>query len=215
MQYILNGLRLPLNQSGKKQCKKEPFPVIIPIIIYHGKESWKYRRFRDYYGRLPGELTEYIPGFKYLILDLQGTHSPEQLDDLFQQYQLKTALIVEKYIFHPEKLTFFLEKFFDLCQIYNEQEIMEFINATLIYIFSVVDDNIQDQIYQIILKNENGGAIMNLLEKREKEAYNKGKLEGKLDTAVNLIKDGADLTLVKKWTGISIKQLQKIKNNLK
>ena len=130
LQYIINGTSLHIKQTMKWESK-EPYPLIIPIIIYHGRDNWQYKTFSSYYGKILPEFRVFFPEFSHLILDLKNTHSRDELDKLFSNQHLKIAFLVEKYIYNPGQLLIFLEKFFDMCQIYNEPEEIDFIISTL------------------------------------------------------------------------------------
>ncbi|MFB6307238.1 MAG: Rpn family recombination-promoting nuclease/putative transposase, partial [Flavobacteriales bacterium] len=48
---------------------KELHPII-PVIIYHGKGKWKYKKFHEYFKGVDEHLLKYIPEFHYSLTDL-------------------------------------------------------------------------------------------------------------------------------------------------
>jgi len=52
-----------------KRREESRFPVIIPLVLYHGKKGWKAgSRFRDLFN-CPEDILIYIPDFQYLLWD--------------------------------------------------------------------------------------------------------------------------------------------------
>ena len=52
--------------------RKPPFPPIIPLVLYHGREKWTVpREFEVLFTRRPG-LQNYIPNFEYVLLDISA-----------------------------------------------------------------------------------------------------------------------------------------------
>jgi predicted transposase/invertase (TIGR01784 family) len=71
MRYITEHL--------EKQIKaKEKLNVVIPIIIYHGKDEWQVRPFYTYFEGIDEVLKKYIPSFSYQFTNL-GDYTDEEL----------------------------------------------------------------------------------------------------------------------------------------
>lgn len=93
-------------------------PVIIPVVIYHGKGKWNYsRKFSDLF-ELPAEvLRPFVPEFKHMIHDIS----------CMQDDEFKTTTILEvfhllfKYIHYPELETK-LQEIYDLLETIPDQE---------------------------------------------------------------------------------------------
>lgn len=66
LRYILSIL-----EAEEKQGTA-PYSVTIPIVFYHGKERWDPQFLRELYGVIPKELRRYLPGFEFLVIDIQG-----------------------------------------------------------------------------------------------------------------------------------------------
>ncbi len=50
--------------------KQKPLPLIVPIIVYHGKTRWELRHFSDSFEDWDDSLMPYLPAFDYLLTDL-------------------------------------------------------------------------------------------------------------------------------------------------
>jgi len=54
----------------KDRKNKKDFRLIIPVVFYHGKEEWEFRRLNSLFPNAPANWKRFIPDFDYLILDL-------------------------------------------------------------------------------------------------------------------------------------------------
>ncbi|MFM9950583.1 MAG: Rpn family recombination-promoting nuclease/putative transposase [Saprospiraceae bacterium] len=50
--------------------EKKPLPLIVPIIVYHGKTRWDLKQFSDSFEDWDESLRPYLPAFEYLLTDL-------------------------------------------------------------------------------------------------------------------------------------------------
>jgi len=69
---------------------------IIPVILYHGEEKWKERKFTDMFsGNLDDDLERFIPNFDLHLIDL-NKESDEKLKQLNKRF-LTSSLLTFKY----------------------------------------------------------------------------------------------------------------------
>lgn len=73
LKYIINIWEYELNKV-KKLRKRDKLPIIIPLVIYHGKNSWNISNnlgemIENYY-TLPENLKRYIPNYEYILYDI-------------------------------------------------------------------------------------------------------------------------------------------------
>ena len=57
---------------------------IIPIIVYHGKDRWKYKPFKAYFKELDDFLSGYTPNFDYIKVDLSDYSDEEIKTGIFE-----------------------------------------------------------------------------------------------------------------------------------
>lgn len=88
--FQLNRYILNLWESQVKQ--KQPLTPVLPIVIYHGKRSWKKQPFGRYFGQLVPELTPYQPAFDYVLIDLSVVVN--RLSEFATDYARLTALLL-------------------------------------------------------------------------------------------------------------------------
>ncbi len=91
----LQLLRYLLEAWDQQPKKKEGLGIIIPIVVYHGKEKWQKRTFSSHFPGLDATLTPFIPNFQYLLTDL-ADWSDEALMTL-QAGLVRNVLLVLKH----------------------------------------------------------------------------------------------------------------------
>jgi len=77
-------------------------PPVIPVVLYHGKGKWNLDTRFSVLFKNPEPIREYIPGFRYLLLDI--SHSPDE--EIKGIAVLKILLMTLKYIFKPHFRSF-------------------------------------------------------------------------------------------------------------
>ncbi len=66
----LQLLRYMLEVWERAVEEKKPLPLIVPIIVYHGKTRWELKPFSDSFEDWDESLRPYLPAFEYLLTDL-------------------------------------------------------------------------------------------------------------------------------------------------
>jgi len=77
LEYMTQIWRLHL-----KQHPGTPLPPVIPLLLYHGRNQWIGRGFSDLMAEPSVMMPEYIPDFKYILLDLTQYSDREIKGDL-------------------------------------------------------------------------------------------------------------------------------------
>lgn len=134
LRYMIKIWEMSLkNKSGPG------FPVIIPLVLYHGEKKWRPElNFRDLFDS-PDDMYSFIPDFEYLLWDA----SQYSDDEIRGKAILRTTLLLLKYIFRDDlqdRLPGILEFLRDLSE---ERTRLEYIETILRYIVSAAPaDNI-------------------------------------------------------------------------
>jgi hypothetical protein len=82
-----------------KQNKKAKYlPVIIPLVIYHGRYKWKISKKFISLFKNTTDLEKYIPDFSYNLYDI--SHIPDE--EIKGTVKLRILFTALKYIFTPE-----------------------------------------------------------------------------------------------------------------
>ena len=117
------------------------FPVIIPLVLYHGEKKWRAGlNFKDMFDS-PDDMAIFIPDFKYLLWD-STQYSDE---DIKGEAVLRAALLILKHIFDEdlkERLPGILGLLRDLSE---KRTGIEFIETILKYLLGAASaDTIND-----------------------------------------------------------------------
>lgn len=86
--YIFSGL---LKQISNKEKK---LSLIIPVLLYHGKETWEYRIVSDLFHGLNPELRKFIPDYEYVYHNL-GEISDEAIQVLHNKFLAASLLALK------------------------------------------------------------------------------------------------------------------------
>lgn len=88
--YIFSGLLKQVRNSEKPS-------LIIPLLLYHGRDKWEYRTLRDLFEDIEPEWEKYIPNFDYIYHNLNEIPD-RQLEALNNNF-LKASLLALKHSF--------------------------------------------------------------------------------------------------------------------
>ena len=88
---------------GEKKLPKIRLKVILPIVLYHGKNKWKVPNFEDMFGKVPDFLKRFLPIFELIVIDLSKYSDQTILDT--NAGLLVNALLLFRHSFDPEYLS--------------------------------------------------------------------------------------------------------------
>ncbi len=107
-------------------------PPIVGIVIYHGLSPWNIET--DLKNKLDchEDIFPYMPIFRYLLIDLSTI-----TDDQFRgEADLRAALLLMKYIFHPNLHEYVPMILRVLKEARHQHDFMDFFEAFLLYLFN-------------------------------------------------------------------------------
>lgn len=222
----------------KQNTDGQKFPVIIPIILYHGAKRWHFSNsLKDLFAIIEG--TEYyVPGFKSELIDLSLIN--ETQIDAFNDIELKAFLFAMKYSRKPEIIQV-LPKIINVLSGGNQTD-NDYLITVLLYIGSVIPKKKSDE-FRAVIRNElkDGGSYMESVldalreegwikgreegrKEGRKEGREEGRREGKLEgevegerkgerkgvkkVAENMLARNMDLQIIHELTGLSVKQIK-------
>jgi hypothetical protein len=85
-----------------------PTSIVLPILLYHGEQEWKYKRIYDNFERyLHQTVLFYINSPKYLVIDLQAM-SDELITNSEDLGELRAAFLALK---HAQNKQYFVDNF--------------------------------------------------------------------------------------------------------
>jgi len=81
-----------------KKGEETRFPVIIPLVLYHGEKKWRTGLHFNELFDSPGDMYAFIPDFKYLLWD-STQYGDEEIKG---EAVLRTTLLILKHIFSKD-----------------------------------------------------------------------------------------------------------------
>jgi predicted transposase/invertase (TIGR01784 family) len=167
----------------EKSGRLPRFPVIIPMIVYHGEGQWRAGlNYKDLF-HCHEEMACFIPDFQYLLWDASG-YSDQEIKG---EVMLRAALLALKYIYRKD-LREHLPKILGLLRdLFEKQTGIEFIETLLRYLLMAApkeyttDADIKEAV--VMALSNKGGEIMltiadSLIEEGRKQGLEQGMQQG-------------------------------------
>ncbi|MFA5576929.1 MAG: Rpn family recombination-promoting nuclease/putative transposase [Tissierellaceae bacterium] len=164
-------------EGGKKEL-----PIVVPIVVYHGKEKWNYKNdiseLIPGYENLPEYLKERTPILKHDIINIRRYSEKD-----IERYQPLTRMIIRsfKYIFDEEDklIESLLVSVDEVADTIPDEKLHIMVEILLIYYSSANKELTEEAIINKIRKLEGKGEkIMTILELRELRGLEKGLERG-------------------------------------
>ncbi len=176
LEYMVKIWRL-----GLKQANTRKLPIVIPLVLYHGKDRWTLdKRFTSLFEGPADELSDYIPDFEMLVYDL-SRYSDAQIKGTIMA---RVTLLLLKHIFEPDISDKLPNIFMLLKDLVDQETGLQYFESLIKYVFSNVDGMTTERIHSIVsntLSEEKGGIIMTLAEQLENRGLQKGLEQGLLE----------------------------------
>ncbi|WP_257490761.1 Rpn family recombination-promoting nuclease/putative transposase [Anaerosalibacter massiliensis] len=209
-------------------------PVIIPLVIYHGKGRWNLNtslgELITGYENLPEDIKKYIPNYEYLIYDL-SQYTDEEIKG---EAQLRIILTIFRDIFVKDNKG--IQKSVEtavkyLQELEDKQTGIEYFETFIKYLMSarpsLTEDDIEDMRENVEkIYPEGSEVIMTIIErymeKGRQEGRQEGKQEGiqegrqeeKIEVAKKLIKMGLTIDKVIDATGLKKEEIEEIRKKM-
>ncbi|MEW5802026.1 MAG: Rpn family recombination-promoting nuclease/putative transposase [bacterium] len=167
-------LFLKQNDSARR------LPVIIPLVLYHGKKKWRVGlQFSDLFVNPKGGLMAFIPDFTYLLCDLSVLGD----DQIRGRAIMRLFFVLLKYIHDPALLRYLRELLPDLLHdpLLSGQELQGILTTIFRYIICVSDVVSVDEIKEIVetgLGKDKEDLIMTLAEQLIQQGMQQGMQQG-------------------------------------
>ena len=172
MKYLLK-----IGEANSKQAQR--LMAVMPVILYHGKETWKVRRFRDYFEGIDEVFFRFIPEFEYLLTDLSFYSNEEIKDKVFRRVSLQITMLLMRNIYNDKILGDKLKAFFEIGkQYFEEGEGLKFLESVIRYLYyasDIEEERVIDTLKEI---SEEGGRLSMTIAARLIE---KGKIAGRME----------------------------------
>ena len=203
----------------KRSKKIAKYPIIVPIVIYTGEQRWKVPlNYKEQQIKIT-TYEKYRIDLAYNLIDINNYNSLELLS---KRTMFSYALLIEKSkdreeLLKNKKLIIKNEK---------DKDILEKLADIIVYLLGeILEENEQNQLLEII-ENKIGGENMEALvarimkeEKRkmkriEKKGEEKATIREKMQISKKMLDLGQEDNFIKEVTGITDKELAKIKEQI-
>lgn len=209
-------------------------PIIIPLVVYHGKEGWNIKPTLGEmilgYDELPQDIRALVPSYQYLLFDLSR----------FTNEEIKGAVITRITVMIMRDIQrkgigaiweIILEAVALLQELEDKETGLEYFEILMRYVFSARPDFSKDDLYELVKKiettyPEGSEKVMTLAQAFREEGKEEGIIKGmergiekgievgakrgKLEVARNAIKEGVELDLIVRLTSLSKKEIEAI-----
>lgn len=212
LKYELEIIRSRMDENNRLE-----FPIIIPIVLYTGKQRWN---AKINYSSYNSELARYrgLKKVEYNLVDINDY----TIEDLYKENSILTKIMIleksNKYIEIINNVDKIVNKVYN-SKLYTQTQkemLLNILNNTMINIVG----NKKMKEYKIKLKGgENMLALYEMIENERNEIYStgikegkvKGKIEGIKAIAKKMLRMKFDKDTIMKATGIKEEELEKMK----
>ncbi len=122
----------------EKQLKdKVKLTPVIPIIFYHGKNTFSKKNISEYFGKdvLDKNLKKFIPNFDYILIDT-NEFTNEEIKGLFDEISLRIGILLMKNIFIEKEIVSNMNKFFsEVKELFKTEKGKKFFSQIVAYLF--------------------------------------------------------------------------------
>ncbi len=190
-----------LYQDLLKNNRLKKLPSVFPLMLYNGEKKWT----------APEELNKliessipdrYIPHFKYYKIA-----ENEFGKEFLKKMKNSVAALFYTENCSGEELQKEIDTVVELLKTEKPDEITLFINW-----FKYMFDDRQELVEEIKELSEVKSMLRTSIKKYGEKLVQEGKLEGKLETAANLIKEKMSVKKISEITGLSEKEIKRIKD---
>ncbi len=216
LKYMIEIWENKLNKE-----KTDELPIVIPLVIYHGRQKWSMARtLGDLlvgYNNLAPNIQKYVPNYEYLLFDFSFFGGEEIQGNI----QLRVFLDVLKHIFvkDVEHLIVVLESASNDV----EENLLEiaFFNTIIKYIMNARDDLPKEEVAKR-LTDKGREIFMSVADQLRKEGEIKGiekgiqegEIKGKKEVAKRMLQLNMNEEQIIAVTGLSKDEIERIKDEL-
>lgn len=215
LKYLCNVIDQYLKDTEAKRI-----PLILPMVVYHGKDAWNYSTNINDLVDAPRNLVDAYFLKPFNLIDLS------QIEDKVLKQNIWSGVmeLTLKHIFARDMLPY-LKEIVELLKYLENAGAENFVEIVLIYILDRGELSNKDSFLNLIkteLAPELGDKFMTLREQWEAEGiqkgiqqgmqqgFVKGQFEEKLKMAKRLLAEKAALSFIAKVTGLSLQQIEEL-----
>ena len=192
LEYMVKIWRLFIKQQKKKQ--KQGLPIVIPLLICHGKRSRPQNtaRFSSLFTGPVEELSGYVPDFNFDLHDLTRLTDKE----IKGTVMARVVLLLFKHVFDPDLLDKLPDILALMKNLMEKETGLQYFETVLRYLFSTMDNVSAETIKEIVeqaISQKAGEYIMTLAESLRREGEIRGEIRGEIKGLSDAIELGMTL----------------------
>lgn len=197
-----------LGQKGYK------LPLIISTVLYTGKKQWNANTYiRESQEKL--EYADELQFAKYNIVDINEMNNRE----LFEEKSIISKILILEKSKNNEELIININKIINKIKddnfYTNDMKEILLIILNLILKKKIGDEKTEELIKVLKGENKNMLAVLEMIEKDNKRILKKGIAQGRKESKIeyikNMLKENLPINLICKITGMTEKEIEKIK----
>ena len=201
-------------QTLKQYGQAQP---IVPVLFYHGRRPWKWKTSFQaiYFDKIPAFFRKNMLNYELRVLDVHSPKVTKVLKD--KRFKSRGVLNLFRRIWslkmNEKELTEVLSKF---GRLKDEDLVLGLISYFRAFgmskkIWNKVERNANQQ--NILQKGEYMGIREELREEGRMEGRQEGRQERNKQVILNMLKKQMDIDIISEVTGLSEKEIQKLKKN--
>ncbi|KMQ49338.1 Transposase [Chitinispirillum alkaliphilum] len=211
---------------GQNEGSDIKFPVVVPLVIYHGRRRWKGGNSMSLLCEIFKGTRDFIPDYNDIVVNL-GEIGDEQISGDIQTRAFLLALKYSKTGGILQKLALIIDLF------KNADEVqLEYLSVVLLYLGHVIGKAKRKEFLEAVRAHAPEGEVYmkTIADALSEQAWKKGLKEGKKigmekgmqageekgmeKVALNLISMGMDNETVNQATGLSISNIEQLRRSL-
>jgi predicted transposase/invertase (TIGR01784 family) len=165
---------------NKQLAAGQTLKVVIPIIVYHGKQKWEEKPFHSYFGDVDPAFQQFIDPNAYYLTNLQD-YSDEMIEAFSVVFLRKAFLALKHYTEKKYLKEHFLELIFIGHEENNSKETLDFIKSFYVYLSNKLG-GITEKEVKILIENFDNQSkketMYNFLEEIEQKGEKRGEQIG-------------------------------------
>ena len=199
LKYITSGYE-------QQHRKREKFSLIIPVIYYHGKGTWKYRPLHELFQDIPEGFERYIPSFSIELFQVQ--HLTITQIHSIAEARLRAAFMVQKSL-HDQLVA--QKDFVNVINALEPTDEGNFLHSFFVYLSNVTNFD-ENSIIEITnqLTTDMKSKTMTFIDQFRAEGRQEGSLEKAYAFARKLMRRNMPFEEICELTDLSLDEVKRL-----